>query len=145
MHEHGHEHHDEHDAHDSHGGVAKYLYVFGALTVLTGASFFTYSDFWHQRFGDTPAVGWTFMMAVSCCKALLVMLFFMHLKYEASWKYVLTIPATVMAIFLILALVPDIKWRFSEIAGGRAPSADRLRHAADPRDAHAPGTGTADH
>jgi cytochrome c oxidase subunit 4 len=74
------------------------------------------------------------MMAVSCTKALLVMLFFMHLKYEASWKYVLTIPASVMAIFLILALVPDIKWRFSKIAGGREPSEDRKQYAAEPRE-----------
>ena len=27
-----------------HGGLAKYIYVFIALCVLTGASFFTYSD-----------------------------------------------------------------------------------------------------
>ncbi len=33
------------------------------------------------------------MMAVSCTKAMLVILFFMHVKYEANWKYVLTIPA----------------------------------------------------
>ena len=32
------------------------------------------------------------MMAVSCTKAMLVILFFMHVKYEANWKYVLTIP-----------------------------------------------------
>ena len=35
---------------------------------------------------------WAFMMAVSCTKAMLVILFFMHVKYEANWKYVLTIP-----------------------------------------------------
>ena len=40
-----------------------------------------------------PQVGWAFMMAVSCTKAMLVILFFMHVKYEANWKYVLTIPA----------------------------------------------------
>ena len=44
------------------------------------------------------------MMAVSCTKAMLVILFFMHVKYEANWKYVLTIPAAFMAIFLMLML-----------------------------------------
>src|SRR5688572_22808350 len=65
----GHEHHGEH-------GVGKYVKVFLALCVLTLASFFTYSEAW--PFHDRPAVGWAFMMAVSCTKALLVMLFFMH-------------------------------------------------------------------
>ena len=38
-------------------------------------------------------------------------MFFMHLKWETNWKWVMTIPASVMAIFLMLMLVPDIKWR----------------------------------
>ena len=113
-------------SHDTSGhddsGTAKYLYVFGALVLLTSASFFTYSDAW--PFKATPAVGWAFMMAVSCTKALLVVLFFMHVKYEASWKYVLTIPPAIMAVFLMLALVPDIGLR------GRRASEERLRHMA---------------
>ena len=35
----------------------------------------------------------------------------MHLKYEADWKYVLTIPASIMSMFLLLALVPDVGMR----------------------------------
>jgi hypothetical protein len=31
--------------------------------------------------------------------------------YEANWKYVLTIPAGMMSIFLLLMLVPDIGLR----------------------------------
>jgi cytochrome c oxidase subunit 4 len=50
-------------------------------------------------------------MAISCTKASLVILFFMHLKYEANWKYVLTIPAGMMSIFLMLMLVPDVGMR----------------------------------
>src|SRR4051812_44729914 len=124
---HGHGSADAHEDHSGHG-IAKYLYVFGALTVLTTASFMTYTDLWRNHVHN-PAAGWTFMMAVSCTKALLVMLFFMHLKYEASWKYVLTIPATVMAIFLMLALVPDVKWRYPEITGGREASSERKEHS----------------
>ncbi len=100
-HAHGH-------GHDDHG-LTQYVYVFIALCVLTGASFFTYSDLW--PFHSTPQVGWAFMMAVSCTKAMLVILFFMHVKYEANWKYVLTIPAGFMSLFLMLMLVPDVGLR----------------------------------
>ena len=48
------------------------------------------------------------MMAVSCAKAMLVILFFMHMLWEANWKYVLTIPASMMSIFLLLMLIPDV-------------------------------------
>jgi len=98
-----------HDDHHSHGGIGKYLLVFLALCVLTTLSFFTYSRFW--PFHDTPAVGWVFMMAVSCTKAMLVISFFMHLIWEANWKYVLTVPASLMSVFLVVALVPDVGQR----------------------------------
>ena len=51
---------------------------------------------------------WAMMMAVSCAKAMLVILFFMHVMWEANWKYVLTIPASMMSMFLLLMLIPDI-------------------------------------
>ncbi len=117
-HEHGHEDHGEH------GGVGKYIVVFLCLCFLTGASFFTASPYW--PFHDTPSIGWAFMMAVSCTKAMLVILFFMHLLWEANWKYVLTIPAAMMSMFLILMLVPDVgcrRMRYSE---------ERIIHAAAP-------------
>ena len=105
--------------------------MFVALCVLTGASFFTYSSAW--PFHNEPKVGWAFMMAVSCTKAMLVVLFFMHVKYEANWKYVLTIPAAFMSIFLILALVPDVGLR------GHWISEERAQYMAEPRaTGHAP-------
>ena len=125
----GHDLHDPHgyqepghDVHAAEHGVGQYIAVFLALCVLTGASFFTYSPYW--PFDKT--VAWAFMMAVSCTKAMLVVLFFMHVKYEASWKYVLTIPASMMAIFLCIALVPDIGMR------RRMYSEERAYHAAEP-------------
>lgn len=107
--------HHDHAAHGDHGGIAKYIYVFLALCVLTTMSFFTYSRFWPWH--ETPAVGRMFMTAVSCTKAMLVILFFMHVKYEANWKYVLTIPASIMSVFLCLALVPDIGARVNGLFG----------------------------
>ncbi len=112
-----HAHDAAHGDHGDHTGIAKYIYVFLALCVLTGASFFTYSEYW--PFHDQPKIGWAFMMAVSCTKAMLVILFFMHVKYEANWKYVLTVPAAAMSIFLILALVPDIGLRSHWLAEER--------------------------
>ena len=59
-------------------------------------------------------------MAVSCTKAMLVVLFFMHVLWEANWKYVLTIPAAMMAIFLALMLVPDVGMRTRMVSQERA-------------------------
>ena len=86
-------HHDGDD--HGHGGVGKYLIVFAALIVLTGASFFTYTHYW--PFKEDKHVTWAFMMAVSCTKAMLVIMFFMHLLWEANWKWVLTIPAAAVS------------------------------------------------
>ena len=118
-------HHAGHqDAH--HGGLGTYLAVFLALCGLTTMSFFTISPYWPWK--DEPQVGWAFMMAVSCTKAMLVVLFFMHVLWEANWKYVLTIPAAMMAIFLAIMLIPDIGMR------SRMVSQERLLHMARPSD-----------
>lgn len=117
--------HDSAAGHDhGHGGTGKYWLVFVALCLLTGMSFFTYSDYW--PFHDTPAVGWVFMMAVSCTKAMLVISFFMHLIWEANWKYVLTVPASIMSVFLCIALVGDIGRRTHFYAE------ERWLHSAEP-------------
>ncbi|MFM8251279.1 MAG: cytochrome C oxidase subunit IV family protein [Planctomycetota bacterium] len=110
----------EHDGHPP-GGVGKYWAVFAALCALTVISFLTYG-----LFHDTPQICWVVMMAVSCTKAMLVITFFMHLKWEANWKYVLTIPASLMAIFLMVTLVPDVGNRT------RYYSEERMLYASDP-------------
>ena len=112
-------------AHADHG-VAKYIYVFLALCLLTMCSFLTYTDLWRSHL--PIGVGRFFMMAVSCAKAGLVICFFMHLKYEADWKYVLTIPASIMSIFLVLALVPDVGLRV------RTYSTERQENVATEKD-----------
>lgn len=91
------------------GGVGKYIAVFLALCVLTAISFAVGNS--QQLRENAPGVMMAMMMAVSCAKAALVILFFMHLKYEANWKYVLTIPATIMSFFLVLMLIPDVGQR----------------------------------
>ena len=104
------------------GGVAIYVAVAVALVFLTACSYWTYTPFW--PFGDNVPVKRLWMMAVSCTKAMLVILFFMHLKWEANWKWVLTVPASLMSLLLMLALVPDVGQRM------RYAARQRLTYAA---------------
>jgi len=110
--------HHEHP--EQHGGsIRTFFMVFLGLCVLTAISF-TSAIVFHS----TPVVSWVIMMAISCVKALLVISFFMHLLWEANWKYVLTVPASIMSLLLLLALVPDIGNRVKRY------SEERMRHAA---------------
>ena len=122
----------ENGAHAEHGGVSKYLAVFAALCILTAMSFFTYSSYWPFP----KHVAWVFMIAISCTKAMLVIMFFMHLLWEANWKWVLTIPASFMSIFLMLMLVPDVGMRINN--GFAHYSFHRWLFAANPPDVDAP-------
>jgi cytochrome c oxidase subunit 4 len=111
----------EHDLEHSHGSFAIYMAVFGGLVALTCVSYWL----GNSSIKDTmPASAWAGMMAVSCGKAMLVILFFMHLKWEANWKYVLTVPAMMMSVFLVCMLIPDVGMRL------RRYSEERIIHAA---------------
>ena len=95
------------EQHVHHGSARTYWVVFVSLCLLTTLSFLTTATWWPLGIVMTRV----FMMMVSCAKALLVIMFFMHLKWESNWKWVMTIPASVMAVFLMLMLVPDVGWR----------------------------------
>ena len=97
--------------------------VFGGLIALTCVSFWLGNSSIKQTM---PASAWAGMMAVSCGKAMLVILFFMHLKWEANWKYVLTIPAMMMSVFLVCMLIPDVGMRQKRY------SEERIINAAQP-------------
>ena len=114
------------DGHDDHGGNFKYFVIFITLCILTAMSFFTYSSYWPQAL-DNETIKRTFMMAISCTKAMLVILFFMHVLWEANWKYALTIPASFMSLFLLLMLVPDVGLRLKHA------SRERRLHMAVPQ------------
>jgi cytochrome c oxidase subunit 4 len=118
----------EHGPHgEHHGGVGIYVTVAVALVFLTACSYWTYTPFW--PFGESLAIKRLWMMAVSCTKAMLVILFFMHLKWEANWKWILTVPASLMSLLLVLALVPDVGLRFVK-TNHSGPSHQRLTFAA---------------
>ena len=91
--------------HDDHGGHGhpNYFLVFAALCGFTGMSIL--ADVIHlPSYGVKVVV----VLSVATCKALCVMSWFMHLKYERAWKYVLLAPTTILALGLPLALTPDI-------------------------------------
>jgi cytochrome c oxidase subunit IV len=113
------------DEDHGHAGIGKYIAVFLALLVLTAISF-AVGNYPPLR-EHSPGTMWAMMMAVSCAKAMLVILFFMHMLWEANWKYVLTIPSAMMSIFLLLMLVPDVGRRTDRY------SEERWLYAAEPR------------
>jgi cytochrome c oxidase subunit 4 len=133
----------DHEAHNAdgdhaehHGNMKTFVTVFISLCILTACSFtFANVDFIMQ----TPAVGWALMMAISCGKAMLVITFFMHMLWESNWKFVLTIPASMMSVFLVLMLIPDIGLRtrhYSESRWRYAPEPQEVQHHDDHDEDH---------
>jgi cytochrome c oxidase subunit 4 len=90
---------DEH--HASHG--AAYFAVFIALCCFTAASWV--ADIIHLENRTLLAA---IVLAIATAKALCVMMYFMHLKFERAWKYLLLAPTFILAAGMMMALVPDI-------------------------------------
>lgn len=130
---HSNESHDDGD-HDVHNHYGLFIQVAIALVILTAASYCTTSAFW--PFGESVAIKRLWMMGVSCCKASLVIAIFMHLWWETNWKWVLTIPASLMCVFLTLMLVPDIGLRIWN--GYSGYSRERLIYSAEMPEDEAP-------
>ena len=98
------------------------MIVFLMLCGLTGLSYWIANS----HLMDNQLTGWLAMMSVSVAKAFLVITFFMHLWWEKKWKYVLTIPALLMGMLLVVLLVPDVADRistYSKTRSGNAPLA----------------------
>ncbi|MFK7819373.1 MAG: cytochrome C oxidase subunit IV family protein [Planctomycetaceae bacterium] len=90
-------------AHDEQGHTGPYFMVFIALCVCTALS--ALADVIQI---DNKLVLIVIVMAIATAKALFVLTYFMHLKFEGNWKLVLLAPTAVLAIGLPLALLPDI-------------------------------------
>ncbi len=82
---------------------APYMKVWFLLAVLTAVEYF-YAFLFKSYFG-VLVIG---LVSLALVKAAMVGWFFMHLKFEKKWVYILIIPACVMAVFLTLALCPDM-------------------------------------
>lgn len=89
----------------------KYSTIFFALCICTALSiFFDVIDLREKNFiGLNGVVLLTLIvLAIACAKALFVIIYFMHLKFEGRWKYVLLCPTIILAIGLTIAMLPDI-------------------------------------
>ncbi len=91
------------DAHDDTGHAhVNYLIIFVALCICTLLSVvFDLIDL-------NKRVVAVLVLAVAVAKAQFVMRYFMHLKFEGLWKYVLLLPTVILAMGLPMALAPDI-------------------------------------
>ena len=119
--------------HKSHDKI--YLAVFGALCVFTSLS--AGADMLPSKeAGDQPESGKmafstpviaVIVLAIAVAKATCVMLYFMHLKWERGWKYVLLAPTTILAIGFPIALMPDIGFHYYH----RVPTETMIEASAD--------------
>jgi cytochrome c oxidase subunit 4 len=99
---------------ESHAGptLQLYLVVAAALAVFTAVSFGVNSLVRGGTLSDN--MGFTIILGVAVCKALLVGAFFMHLKFEWGKLYFLIIPAFILGLMMMLVLLPDavIAWHY---------------------------------
>ena len=116
------------DPQEVHGFRANYFLVFVALCVCTLISLaIDLVSF------ESQAVLTVLVLAIAAAKALFVMAYFMHLKFEGRWKYVLLGPTLILAIGLPAALYPDISLHYYG-----TPSEGAMTDAATPPSAETP-------
>ena len=111
-HDHAHDAGHAHDhGHEGHIPDSTFKKVFGALLVFTAVSFGA-----NQIFGaKSPVINFLIIGLVACCKAFLVMYFFMHLKIDWRKVFVFLIPICILAPMVIIVLWPDLvlAWRLA--------------------------------
>jgi hypothetical protein len=77
-----------------------------ALAIFTGLSFvFNYMAREKMIGVETSFV---LILGVAVCKAVLVGMFFMHLKYEWGKLYFMIVPAFILGAMMMFVLLPDI-------------------------------------
>lgn len=101
-----------HDAgHDEAHPHVNYWHIFYALCALTAVSWIA-----DELKGSMGAVLLGLVvLTVASFKAMFVMLYFMHLKYEGKWKFVLLAPTMVLALAIVAALMPDIGSHYYDV------------------------------
>jgi caa(3)-type oxidase subunit IV len=98
------------DAHapGAHAGpnVKLYLVIGGALAVFTVVSFVVNAMY---RGGTiTAQTGFVIILGVAVCKAVLVAMFYMHLKYDWGRVYFMVVPVLILGTMFMVVLLPDI-------------------------------------
>jgi cytochrome c oxidase subunit 4 len=102
----------EEHGHGGHAGPSYrgYMVVAAALAIFTAASFLV-NSFVRDKVIE-PHVGFTIILGVAVCKALLVGAFFMHLRWEWGKLYYMIVPAFILGTMMMMVLLPDavISW-----------------------------------
>jgi caa(3)-type oxidase subunit IV len=87
-------------------GVVPYLVIFGALAVFTLLSFVFNFLVREKHIGEHT--GFTLILGVAVCKAVLVAMFFMHLKFDWPRFYFIIVPVLILGTMMVIVLLPDI-------------------------------------
>jgi cytochrome c oxidase subunit IV len=85
---------------------APYIKVWAGLAILTAVEYF-----YALLFKDYFILLVAGLLSLAIVKAGMVGWYFMHLKFEKPWVYILIVPALAMAFFLTTALLPDQAFR----------------------------------
>jgi cytochrome c oxidase subunit 4 len=100
---------DEHAHGDAHH--VNYTAIFGVLCICTLLSI----AFDLAKSVLTREMLIVLVLGVATCKATFVLLYFMHIKFEGGWKYVLLAPTMVLACCVPFALAPDISFHYYKV------------------------------
>ena len=94
-------------AHPHHGPTLQlYLTVGISLAVFTALSF-VFNWMAREKMIRTET-SFVLILGVAVCKAVLVGMFFMHLKYEWGKLYFMIVPAFILGAMMMFVLLPDI-------------------------------------
>jgi cytochrome c oxidase subunit 4 len=105
---------DAHAAEAHHGpNVRLYLVIGGALAVFTVVSFVV--NYLVRQDTLTPQTGFVIILGVAVVKAILVALYFMHLKYDWGRVYFMVVPVLILGTMFMIVLLPDIVFAWKEV------------------------------
>jgi cytochrome c oxidase subunit IV len=83
--------------------------VFAALILLTGLTVLLHEPQWRERLGDWGLVA---AMAIATLKAVLVALYFMHLRYDKPFHAIIFLAALLfVGLFLSLTVLDTLEYR----------------------------------
>ena len=71
---------------------------------------------------DNPLIVGVVVMSIATAKALFVLMYFMHLKFEGKWKFILLAPTVILAIGLPIALLPDVGVHYYRVDVAQDPA-----------------------
>jgi cytochrome c oxidase subunit 4 len=94
--------HTEHHGPD----LRLYLTVAAALAVFTASSFAVNALVRSGHFSGE--LGFVLILGVAIAKAVLVGMFFMHLKFDWGNVYFIIVPISILGVTMMVVLLPDI-------------------------------------